>query len=145
MERNERLYPISPEQFRELVLPIIEASYRGKGRPPKVSHYHAFCGMLYVLRTGCSWRDLPQEYGYWHVVYDRFNHGRERGIWARILLELQNKAGICFREVRIDRITMKVQRQGGGQKGGAAQRNTPRRDEQEVSSGAKPRRRRPLA
>jgi hypothetical protein len=37
MEREERLYPISEKKFTEVVLPIIEASYRGKGRPPEVS------------------------------------------------------------------------------------------------------------
>jgi transposase len=77
MERNKRLYPISEEKFTELVLPVIQASYRGKGRPPEVPHYKAFCGILYVLRTGCPWRDLPEDYGYWHVVYDRFNCGSE--------------------------------------------------------------------
>jgi hypothetical protein len=35
MGRDKRLYPISEEKFTEVVLPIIEASYLGKGRPPK--------------------------------------------------------------------------------------------------------------
>jgi transposase len=96
MERNEWLYPISEEWFNEAVLPIIQASHRGKGRPPKVSHYKAFCGILYILRTGCPWRDLPEEYGYWHVVYDRFSRGNERGLWAKILWELKKGAGIKF-------------------------------------------------
>jgi transposase len=79
MERNERLYPISEEIFNRKVLPIIEEDYIWKGRPPKVSHYQVFCGILYVLRTGCPWRDLPEEYGYWHVIYDRFSRGSGRG------------------------------------------------------------------
>jgi transposase len=58
MEKDKRRYPISEEKFTEVVLPIIEASDLGKGRPPKVSHYRVFCGILYVLRTGCPWRDL---------------------------------------------------------------------------------------
>jgi transposase len=127
MERDKRLYPISEENFMELVLPIIQASYRGKGRPPKVSHYKAFCGILYILRTGCPWRDLPGEYGYWHVVYDRFNRGSERGLWAKILLELQKGAGIRFKEVIIDSTTMKVHRHGGGQKGGSRRKGCPGR------------------
>ncbi|MDR0376892.1 MAG: transposase [Spirochaetaceae bacterium] len=55
-----------------MVLPVIEAGCRGKGRPPKVSHYKAFCGILYILRTGRPWRDLPEEYGRWHVVMTGF-------------------------------------------------------------------------
>ncbi len=35
----------------------------------KVSDYKFFCGVLYILRTGISWRDLPEEYGNWHTIY----------------------------------------------------------------------------
>jgi transposase len=118
MEENERLYPISEEMFNQKVLSIIEEDYVWKGRPPKVSHYKAFCGILYILRTDCSWRNLPPEYGYWHVVYDRFSRGNKRGLWAKILLSLQEEEGIAFNEVIIDSTTMKVYRQGGWQKGG---------------------------
>ncbi|MDR0636056.1 MAG: transposase [Treponema sp.] len=68
MEENKRLYPISEEFFNQKILPIIEGDYIGKGRPPKVSHYQAFCGILYILRTDCPRRDLPPEYGYWHTI-----------------------------------------------------------------------------
>ncbi|RQJ37747.1 hypothetical protein IPC3_25915 [Pseudomonas aeruginosa] len=30
-------------------------------------------GMLYRMRTGCPWRDLPKEFGNWNKVYKRFN------------------------------------------------------------------------
>jgi hypothetical protein len=39
---------MSEKKFTEVVLPIIEAGYRGKGRPPEVSHYKVFCGILYI-------------------------------------------------------------------------------------------------
>jgi transposase len=105
--------------FNEVVLPVIEANYIGKGRPPKVSHYKAFCGIMYLLRTGCPWRDLPEGYGRWHVVYDRFSRGSERGLWAKVLLALQKQTWVGFQEVIIDSTTMKVHRHGGGQKGGS--------------------------
>jgi transposase len=122
MEGNKRLYPISEELFNQKVLPIIEGDYIWKGRPPKVSHYQAFCGILYILRTGCSWRDLPEVYGYWHVIYDRFPRGSGRGLWAKVLLRLREEEGIVCNEVIIDSTTMKVRRHGGGQKGGGRPR-----------------------
>ena len=100
-----------------MVIPIIEGNYIGKGRPPKVSHYNAFCGIMYILRTGCPWRDMPKEFGHWHVIYDRFSRGSERGLWANVLLTLQKQVGLEFEEVIIDSTTMKVHRHGGGQKG----------------------------
>jgi len=125
MERNKRLYPIDEEQFNRLVEPIIEASYIGKGRPPKVSHYRAFCGILYILRTGVPWRDLPCEYGEWHTIYDRFSRGNARGLWNKVLVRLQGEAGLLPEEVIIDSTTMKVHRLGGGPKGGSRAKGCP--------------------
>jgi transposase len=118
MEENKRLYPISEEVFNQKVLPVIEGDYIWKGRPPKASHYPVFCGILYILRTGCPWRDLPEAYGSWHAVYDRFSRGSARGIWAKVLIRLQEEEGIAFNEVIIGSTAMKVRRYGGGQKGG---------------------------
>jgi len=71
MEKDKRPYSVDEEQFNELVAPVIEASYIGKGRP-LVDALEAFCGIPYILRTGVPWRDLSGEYGEWHTVYDRF-------------------------------------------------------------------------
>jgi transposase len=133
MEGNKRLYPISEEVFDRKVLPIIEGDYIWKGRPPKVLHYHAFCGILYILRTGCSWRDLPEAYGYWHVIYDRFLRGSGR-YGRRVLLRLQEE-GIVFNEVLIDSTTMKVHRYGAGKKGAVDQGEEPGGDKHEVLCG----------
>jgi transposase len=80
MKESERLYPVSGELFNRKILPVIEGNYIWKGRPPKMPYYKVFCGILYILRTGCPWRDLPEEYEYWHVIYDRFTRGSERGL-----------------------------------------------------------------
>ena len=80
-----------------------------------MTHYEAFCGILYILRTGVPWRD---DYGEWHTIYDRFNRGNARGLWNKVLVALQQEAGLLFDEVIIDSTTMKVHRHGGGQKGG---------------------------
>jgi transposase len=42
------------------------------GNPTKVNHYKFFYGVLYTLRTGISWRDLPEEYSNWHTIYTRY-------------------------------------------------------------------------
>jgi hypothetical protein len=53
------------------------------------------------------------------VIYDRFSRGSKRGVWAKVLLNLQREEGIVFNEVIIDSTTMKVHRHEGGQKGGS--------------------------
>ena len=60
----------------------------GRGRPWK-DHRQMVNGMLWVLRTGAPWRDLPARYGPWQTVYDRFNRWRKDSTWDRILEHLQ--------------------------------------------------------
>jgi transposase len=40
--------------------------------------------VLWVLRTGSPWRDLPGELGDWHNTYTRFSRWGERGVWQRV-------------------------------------------------------------
>jgi len=134
-ERDKRLYPIDEELFNRLVLPIIESNYRGKGRPPKVSHYKAFCGILYIRRTGIPWRDVPLEYGQWHTVYDRFNCGNARGLWERVLMTLHQEDGPVVNEVIIDSTTMQVHGHGEDKKGAADQRGVQGGDKHQGTHG----------
>jgi hypothetical protein len=40
--------------------------------------------MLYRIRTGCPWRDLPQAFGCWNRIYKRFNAWSAAGKWIEI-------------------------------------------------------------
>ena len=76
---EKRKYPISESKFKELIEPIINKELKKPGRPSKVSHYKFLCAVLYILRTGVSWRDLPQEYGSWHTIYTRYSRWSDSG------------------------------------------------------------------
>jgi transposase len=97
-------------------------SYKGQRRPPEVSHYKVFCEILYVLRTRIPWRDLPEDSGDRHVVYDWFSRGNQRGLWATVLKKLQESSDIRFEEVIIDSMSLKVHHHGGEQKKGFKQK-----------------------
>jgi len=116
---DKRLYPISREFFDREILPHIADQQIKSGRPPRVSHYQVFCAILYVLRTGISWRDLPACYGGWHTVYLRFKRGSDRGLWWQILIMLQQKKQIKMKVVLADSTTVKIHRHGGASKGGS--------------------------
>ena len=40
--------------------------------------------VLWIMRTGSPWRNLPAEFGHWHRTYVRFARWRESGIWERM-------------------------------------------------------------
>jgi transposase len=45
--------------------------------------------VLYRARTGVAWRDLPERFGPWKSVYNRFTNWSKRGLWAKIFKALQ--------------------------------------------------------
>ena len=45
--------------------------------------------VLYRAKTGCPWRDLPERFGRWKSVYNRFSNWARYGHWAAIFKELQ--------------------------------------------------------
>ena len=117
---DQRLYPVNQKFFETEIKPLIDRCYSAAGRPQKISDYEVFNAILYVLRTGVPWRDLPKCYGYWHTVYLRFNKGCKRGVWWHVLTKLQQHKKLTINVVLADSTTFKVHRHGGGQKGGTA-------------------------
>ena len=64
-----------------------------KGHPYK-EHRQIVNGMLWILHTGASWRDLPPRYGAWESVYSRFRRWTRSGLWDHILAALQREFGV---------------------------------------------------
>src|SRR3981081_1303503 len=40
--------------------------------------------VLYRFRTGCPWRDLPERFGHWKTVHQRFSRWAKSGVFERI-------------------------------------------------------------
>jgi transposase len=41
-------------------------------------------GVLWVLRSGAHWHDLPERYGKWKTVHTRFSRWAKAGVWERV-------------------------------------------------------------
>jgi transposase len=52
---------------------------------PAIDHRLMVEGMLWVVRTGSSWRELPERFGPWSTVSSRYQRWWKEGLWARIL------------------------------------------------------------
>jgi transposase len=49
-------------------------------------------GILWILRTGAPWRDLPARDGPWRTVASRFYRWQRAGIWQRLFATLKQQA-----------------------------------------------------
>jgi transposase len=72
----------------ERLAPLLPPERPQVGRPNK-EHRGIINGILWKLRTGAPWRDLPERYGPWESVYTRFRRWRLAGVWDRVLAAVQ--------------------------------------------------------
>ena len=66
----------------------ILATWRGAGRPPKSDRMFVEA-VLWWRRTGVPWRDLPEDFGPWKTVFNRFDRWSKRGRWRALFEALQ--------------------------------------------------------
>ena len=88
---RQRVYPsdLTDEQWEiiEPMLPLIKEP----GRIPKHPFRDIMDAILYIDRSGCSWRQLPVDFPPWQTVYGWFRQWKRRGVTERILEELREQ------------------------------------------------------
>lgn len=69
------------------VAPLLPPQQPTRGRP-RHDHRTVLTGILWVVRSGASWRAMPQKYGTWETAYQRDRLWCATGLWPRILAKL---------------------------------------------------------
>lgn len=99
------------------------------GRPPKWGKRQLIDGIRWRVRTGSSWRDVPERYGPWQAVYGLFRRWQRAGMWAAILTGLQARAdanGLTTWDVSVDATVNRAhQHAAGARNHGHRQRQPP--------------------
>jgi transposase len=107
------LEPLLPEQ------PIRGGQWR--------DHRQVINGICWVKRTGSPWRDLPERYGPWKTVYERFRCWAQDGTWAamkRAVLALAQADGDIDWAAQMDSTIVRAhQHAAGARKGGSVLSN----------------------
>jgi transposase len=87
-------------------------------------HRRVINGILWKVRTGAPWRDLPERDGAWQTCADRLSRWRREGLGDRILTHVQTKSdavGEVVWEVSIDSSTARAHQHARGRDVGAVE------------------------
>lgn len=68
---------------------------------PRHDHRRVLGGILWVVRTRASWRDLPPECGKWETAYKRYRLWHDTGLWPKLIDALDRHAGTQPQEVAL--------------------------------------------
>ena len=64
--------------------------------------------LLYRCKNGCSWRDLPKEFGKWHTIYVRFSRWAKGGVLQRVYAALSEGGLLHADAYALDSTSVKV-------------------------------------
>ncbi len=111
---NQRMQLTDEQWF--LMKDLLPPERGRRGRPAKYNR-NVVNAILWVLRTGLSWRDLPYSYGSWNTVYTRFNRWTKQGVWDKFFNHFTLN---CDNEFNmIDSSAIKAHQHAAGTKGGS--------------------------
>ena len=116
-----------------LVEPLLPGKAGDRGRTGTDNRV-ALEGMLWILRTGAPWRDLPPEFGKWMTVYQRFRRWSDAGVFERIFAA--TAGDLDLRAVQVDGSYVKVHQHGTGAPKRAARQTPPERRKRSGGAGA---------
>lgn len=118
--KNQRKsYPsdITRKQFA-LLEPLIRKRKRKTGRP-RADMYEVVNGMLYVLSTGCRWRDLPHDFAVSYVTCYRYfiqwvKDDKHRKIFEQLKEKADKKNLLHWRNAYLDASVVKSKKGAKG-------------------------------
>lgn len=82
--KNRRYTSELSDAAWEIIKELLPLEHEGAGRPIRIDMRQAVNAMLYVLKTGCQWANLPREYPPYQSVYYHFRKWCLNGLWERI-------------------------------------------------------------
>ena len=103
----------------EAIAPLLPPEpTQGRGGPPRVGHRAALGGILYVLRHGVPWGDLPPELGFGSgsTCWRRFRRWQDLGIWQQVHQTVLDWLGdvdaIDWSRASVDSLSIRARRGG---------------------------------
>lgn len=111
-------YELTDVQY-ERIAEVLPGKASDPGRTAKDNHQF-INAVLWVLRSGAHWHDLPERYGNWKSVHKRFSRWANKGVWERVFDRLLKDPKNDY--VMIDSTLVKAHQQAATGKRGRASR-----------------------
>jgi putative transposase len=80
---SQKRYPTDLTDKEWAILEPLLPPAKAGGRKRAVEVREVANAIFYLLRTGCSWRMLPQDFPKWQTVYTYFRDWKEDGTWQK--------------------------------------------------------------
>ena len=109
-----RRHELAPEQWKR-----IEGMLPGKaGDPGRTAkdNRRVVNAIIWIARTGAPWRDLPERFGNWNSVAQRFLRWSKKGVWGQILEALGGDPDL--EQLLLDSTVVRAHQHAAGAKGG---------------------------
>ena len=89
--------PSYPSDFTDKEWAVIEPllPVQKTGRPRKYSQREMLNAILYIVRSGCSWRMLPHDLPPWKAVYAYFRKLQREGVWLQVNRHLHEEVRLA--------------------------------------------------
>lgn len=98
--------------------PLLPPQKSGRRGRPYKEHRRIINGILWLMRTGAPWGDLPERYGPPGTGFDRKNRWMRDGTWQRVLEALQGRTdqegNLVWEDCAIDSTSIKVHPHAAG-------------------------------
>jgi transposase len=91
MSEKRKPYPSDVTDAEWAHLEVLIPAAKTGGRPAKYPRRDVVNGILYVLRTGASWRHLPHDLPPWESVYGYFRRWCQAGVWQQVHQTLRER------------------------------------------------------
>lgn len=85
--RQMRRHELTDTQW-DVVAELL-ATADGRGRPAVRGDRNFVNAVIWIAKTGAQWRDLPERFGPWKTVFNRFSRWASKGIWYAIFQAVQ--------------------------------------------------------
>ena len=106
-----RRYAIRDDQWKRIE-PLLPGKPEDSGQTAADNRLF-IDAVLWIGRTGAPWRDLPERYGKWNSVFQRFNRWAKKGVWERVFEALQDPD---LEWLMIDTTIVRAHQHAAGQK-----------------------------